>query len=243
MDMRRLASTDLLLYWGLIGTIGVAHSLLLTNGTPWEDTTWFFIIMWACSLIIMLFCWVKYKEVGQFDYDEPLTMDKLYYVIGGFVATFIVSVLIVKVATAGLGTASIWVPQPHLSLSVSGMDLSTIVNDLFYQLALVSNSEESMVLAFSLVLKRKFMESLPRKWLYAASGLAMATPRAGWAILHAYQSYMGPMMPVLVLTAFISGLIISWCAYNKKVNSFLVAMLIHFAFNAAVILSTTFGLI
>jgi hypothetical protein len=236
--MHRVPSVDLILFWGLVGTIGVAHSLLLTSGTPWETTTWFYILMWATSMIILLFCWVRYKEKAQWDYDESLTQNKLLYVLGGLVATIFLSSVLVQAYTR----SSIWVPQPHQTLDMGGLSLSEVINDLFYQLALVSNSEETMVLSMSQVIRRKLAESFSIKHAPYAAGLSIAIPRAGWAVLHAYVSYVGPLMPILVISAFISGLIISYCAYNRQVKSFLAATLIHFGFNASVVVANALGL-
>jgi uncharacterized membrane protein SpoIIM required for sporulation len=125
------------------------------------------------------------------------------------------------------------------------------MNDLFFQLSLICPSEEMMVLALSQVLRRRWAHSLPLttrvfgyniKLRHLAPAFAVMVPRAGWATLHAYISYTGPLLTVLVLvvSAFISGCIISYAAYNKKVESLLVAILIHFIFNASVIFSSAF---
>lgn len=237
--MRKVPAIDLILFWGILGTIGVAHSLLLTSGTPWENVSWFYIMMWVASMIILIFCRVLYKEQAQFDYDESLTQNKLFYVIGGLVATIFVSSILVRAYTR----SSIWVPQPQMALSVGTLSLSAVVNDLFYQLALVSNSEETLCLSLSQVLRRKLAESLSLKHSFWVVSLAMVIPRVGWGILHAYVSYVGALMPILVISAIISGCIISYCAYNNKVKSFLVAVLIHFAFNASVVIANAFGLV
>jgi hypothetical protein len=236
--MRNVPSVDLILFWGLIGTIGVAHSLLLTSGTPWESTTWFYIIMWMASMIILILCRFSYGEKEQFDYDEPLNQSKLIYALGGLVATIFVSAILVQAYTR----SSIWVPQPHQTLAVGDLNLSAVINDLFFQLALVSNSEETLVLSLSQVIRRKLTESFSVKSASTVTVLAIAIPRAGWAVLHAYVSYVGPLMPILVVSAFISGLIISYCAYNKNVRSFLAALLIHFGFNSSIVLANAFGL-
>lgn len=236
--MQKVPAIDLILFWGLIGTIGVAHSLLLTSDTPWEATTWFYIVMWIASMVILIFCRVLYGEKDQFDYDESLTSEKLFYIIGGLAATIFASSILVR----AYARSSIWVPQPGMSLAVGGLSLNEVVNDLFFQLSLVANSEETMVLSLSEVLRKKFAGTFSVKHAYLAPLLAIVVPRAGWATLHAYISYVGPLMWILVLSAFISGCIISYCAYNKKVNSFLVALLIHFGFNASVIILSALGL-
>lgn len=242
-EMKRpTPSIDLILFWVMIGSLGVAHSLLLTSGTPWESTTWFYIMMWVCSMVGIILCWVFYKEEAQFDYNEPLNRDKMFYVLGGVATTLFVSSILVRIYTR----SSIWVPQPNMTLAIGDFNVSAVVNDLFFQLALVANSEETCNLAMMQVIRRKLTVSLPTKYASGKSnlveGLSIALPRAGWAVLHAYVSYIGPLMPLLVASAFISGLIISWCAYNNKVRSFLVAVLIHFGFNAIVVVASALGL-
>lgn len=233
MNKGKLTSVDLILFQGIIGTIGVAHSLLLTSGTVWESTTWFYVVTWASSLVILLWCWVRYKEEGQFKYDEPLTQDKLYFVFGGIIVTVLLSAILVRAYTK----SSIWVPQPQMTLTVGSLSLSAVVNDLFYQLALVSNSEEILNLSMSQIVRRKLVESIPLKFGTLVPILSILIPRCGWGVLHAYRAYVGPLQPILVLSAIISGCVISYCAYNKKVNCFLVALLIHFGFNASVVLA------
>ena len=230
---------NLLLFWGIIGTIGVAHSLLLTNDTPWENVTYFYIVTWATSSIILLACWVRFKEQDQFDYDDPLHSSKLFYIVGGVIATFFISIVLVQSYTR----SSIWVPQPQQTLAISGLSLSSVVNDLFYQLALVSNSEETMVLASSQVIRKKLATSLPGAYQYLTVPLAVVLPRVGWGTLHAYVAYVGPLQWLLVASAIISGIVISYCAYNRKVESFLVAVMIHFLFNASVVIGAAFGLV
>ena len=121
------------------------------------------------------------------------------------------------------------------------MNMSAIINDLFYQLGLVCNSEETMVLALSQVLRKKFENS--RLLGSMASMSALAIPRVGWGFLHAYIAYIGSLQWILVGSAILSGLIISYFAYNNRSRSFLVALLIHFGFNASVILGSAMGLI
>lgn len=231
MKLPGVVVVDLILFWGLIGTIGVAHSLLLTTGTPWQNVTWFYIVMWLASMVILLFARFQYGEVDQFGYSDELSQGKLVYAIGGLVAVVVVSSLLVS----GLTRSAIFVPQPSLALTIGSLNLSSVVNDLFYQLALVSNSEETMVLSFSQVLRKKLATTRLRN---VAAPTALIIPRAGWAVLHGYVSYSGPLMPILILSAFISGMIISYAAYNSRVKSFLVAVLIHFGFNSIVVLQS-----
>lgn len=234
--MRLLPAIDLILFWGVIGTIGIAHALLLTSGTPWETTTWFYSVMWISSMIILMFCRILYQKKSQFDYDESLNVNKIVYVIGGVIAILFVSSFLVQAYTR----SSIWVPQPHQTLSVGDMNLSAVVNDLFFTFALVANSEETLVLALTQVLRIKLSASSTSSYVPV---LSIVAPRAGWAILHAYTSYVGPLMWILVLSAFVSGCIISWCAYNKSVKSFLVAVLIHALFNASIILASALNIL
>lgn len=230
--MRRVPSVDLLLFWGITGTLGVAHSLLLTKDTDWFAWAIFYILSWACSMIILVYCRFMYKEHNQFDYDESLTTNKLFYLFGGLIGViFIASALVQEFARS-----SIWVPQPRMALAVGTLSFSSVLNDVFFQLTMVVNSEETMVLALSQVLRRKFASQFPLKYGWFGVALAVVIPRGAWSILHAYFSYVGPFAWVLVLSAFISGCVISWCAYNGKTRSFFVALAIHFLFNFSVIM-------
>jgi hypothetical protein len=239
MTLKGLPSVDLMLFWGLIGTMGVAHSLLLTSGTPWESVTWFYITMWLSSMVILIFAWMRYREEDQFDYDEGLNQRKLGYIIMGITVTLFLAALLVKIYTSTT-SSSIWVPQPQATLAIAGLSLSAVINDLFYQLALVSNSEETMVLALSQVIRRKLTESTKLSDVQVR-GASIAIPRAGWATLHAYLSYTGEMMPILVVSAFISGVVMSVIAYHPKVRSFLAAVLIHFGFNGTLVVLRALG--
>ena len=121
------------------------------------------------------------------------------------------------------------------------MNVDAVINDLFYQLGLVCNSEETMVLALSQVLRKKLETT---RFFGSTSALsALVIPRIGWGFLHAYVAYIGSLQWILVGSAIISGIIISYFAYNNKSRSFLVALLIHFGFNASVILGAAMGLI
>lgn len=234
--MRKIPAVDLMLFWGIIGTIGVAHSLLLTSGTPWETTTWFYIIMWLASMVILLYCRLLYKEEGQFDYDEDLSHSKLGYVVAGVITTIVCSSVLIRAYTSN----SIWVPQPNMTLGIGTMSLSAVVNDLLYQLALVANSEETMVLSLSQVVRKKLIHSNINSRIIVPA--AIIIPRIGWGSLHAYVSYVGELQLILVVSAIVSGCIISYCAYNKQVRAFLAAVLIHFGFNASVVLAKALGL-
>jgi hypothetical protein len=229
--MPKVPAIDLILFWGIVGTIGAAHSLLLTSGTPWETTSWFYIVTWISAMVILLWCRVLYGETQQISYDQPLSQNKLLYVGGGLVAVLFASSILVRSYTR----SSIWVPQPHMTLALGTLSLSSVVNDMFYQIALVSNSEETMCLSLSQVLRRRLSQ-----YKYGAIA-AIAIPRVGWSLLHAYISYTGPLMPILVLSAFVSGCIISYCAYNKNAKCFLIALLIHALFNIAIVLISALG--
>lgn len=237
MKFPSLKAVDLILFWGLFGTLGVMHSLLLTNGTPWESVTYFYIITWIAALAVLAMCLI-FWGTNVLNFYEPLSRNKLWFLLGGFFAILFISSILVRAFTK----SSIWVPQPKMSLTIGSLSLSDVVNDLYYQLGLVANAEETSILTLTLVLKMYF-ESLPQHATLKKGSLygAIFLTRAGWAGLHAYVSYVGVLMPILVLSAFISGCIISWCAYNEKVKSFLVAVLIHFFFNASIVLASAFG--
>jgi hypothetical protein len=236
MKFPSLKAVDLILFWGIFGTVGVIHSLLLTNGTPWESVSYFYIITWIAALAVLAMCLI-FWGTNVLNFYEPLNRSKLWYVLGGFVAILFISSILVRVFTK----SSIWVPQPRMSLTIGQLSLNDVVNDLYYQLGLVCNSEETSMLALMLILKKYFETSQHATLKKGAFYSAIILTRAGWATLHAYISYTGALMPILVASAFISGCIMSWCAYNGKVKCFLVAVLIHFAFNGTMVILGALG--
>lgn len=191
-------------------------------------------------MVILLWCWVRYRESHQFDYDESLTQKKFFYVLVAVFVTLFVSSLLVSAYTY----SSIWVPQPHMTLALGGLSLSAILNDLLYQLALVSNSEETMVLGLMQALRRKLatVRQIP---LSMVPHISIILPRIGWGILHAYVSYVGELQLILVVSAIVSGCVISYVAYYRSlgVHSLLAAVLIHAFFNWAIVLARALGLL
>ncbi|MCJ7793738.1 CPBP family glutamic-type intramembrane protease, partial [Candidatus Bathyarchaeota archaeon] len=104
---------------------------------------------------------------------------------------------------------------------------------VFMQLAMVANSEETLKLSMSNVLDIGIGKKMLGKIL------ATVVPIAVWAILHAYVSYTGALVPILILSAFAAGLIIWFVEW--KTQSVLCAILVHAFYNCFVVLMTMFS--
>lgn len=222
-----------ILFEAIIGTIGVAHSLLLTNGTPWQNTSYFYIVLWVSSFAILLTCYIFLGTDNQFGFTGfPLNKGNWLYVVGGTAAMIVLASVMTGIASGGMSQSSLYVPQPHLGLAIGGVDLNSVVNDLFYQLFLVANTEEILCLALSQAFRAYFGIT---RFKGVAAILGIIVPRGGWGVLHAYVNYAGPMMWLMIGTAIGSGLIMSYCAYNEKVQSLIAAVLQHFGFNSFVV--------
>ena len=108
---------------------------------------------------------------------------------------------------------------------------AAVLDDLLYNFVLVAPAEENIKLVTTLALWRKFKNEF----------LAIGLPIGVWATLHAYQSYLGALMPVLVVSAFVSGLVLF--AVLKYTNSLENAILSHGLYNSLVVVATAFHLI
>jgi membrane protease YdiL (CAAX protease family) len=109
---------------------------------------------------------------------------------------------------------------------------------VLFTIVLVASSEEIAKLCVHLSLyiwlKEKFGDSI-------AKLLAIIIPIFSWAILHTYRNpeYQGVNMTVAVATAFTGGLIMF--AVMKWRRSIMVAILVHAAYNCAIIYMRYYG--
>jgi hypothetical protein len=226
--MAKLSVILFILFEAIIGTIGVAHALLLTGSTPWQNTSYFYIVLWVTSFSILIAELVVLGSENQFGYMGSLGRGNWLYPVAGTAVIICLASIATYILTAGVAQSAIYVPQPHLGLAVAGVDLNSVLNDIFYQGFLVANSEETLCLALSNGLYALFAA---KKLGAGAPILAVGLTRTGWGILHAYTAYTGPYTFWLVLIAIASGCIISFMAYNSRVQSFIAAWLQHFGYN------------
>jgi len=217
-------SRDLIIFNVLVGLAGV-HFLLKTQGTYLEKPTWLFILIWLISLILLLWLRMYHGERDDIvDYDENLKRDHLPLIFGAVAAIVIVSSVLVSSFTR----SAIYVPRPSSLLSMGQQSTAALVDDLLYNVVLVAPAEESMKLVGILALYRR-TKNTP---------VSVAAPIGFWAVLHSYQAYQGTLMPILVLSAFISGLILFLVL--KYTRSLLNAQIAHAGFNSIVVLMSAF---
>lgn len=214
---------DLILFNVLVGLVGV-HFLLKTQGTYLKDATLVFFSMWVMSLVLLL--WLRFyggEKDDLVDYDENLERSHLPIVAGAIAAMVVVSSLLISGYTRNVRSA-LYVPRPGLALNAGNLSFSGLVDDLLYNVVLVAPSEESIKLVGMLALYRWKRNSY----------IAAAAPVGFWAVLHSYQAYQGPQMPILVASAFVSGIILFLVL--KYTKSLVNAQIAHAGFNVFVIL-------
>jgi membrane protease YdiL (CAAX protease family) len=213
---------DLLVFNAVTGLAAV-HFLIKTRGTPMEQPTWVYLLIWVMSLILLLWLRLYHGERGDLtDYDENLRRDHLPILLGSVFALLVVNSL----AVSGLLRSVLYIPRPGLALNLNQLSLASLVDDLLYNFVLVAPAEESVKLMGMLTLYRKT----------GNTALSVGLPVGVWAVLHAYQAYVGEMMPALVLGAFVSGLVLF--AVLKYTSSLENAMIAHGLYNSVVILSS-----
>ena len=214
---------DLTIFFVATGLAAV-HFLLKTQGTPLEPVTWIYILMWTMSLVLLL--WLKVyggERDDLVDYDENLKRDHLPFLFGAVAAIVVVSSLFVS----GFAQSAIYVPRPGLALNVADR-AAAVMDDLLYNFVLVAPAEENIKLVAIITLYRKTENEL----------LSVGLPVGFWALLHGYVAYVGPYMWILILSAFISGLILyGLLKYTRSLEN---AILAHGCFNSFVILSSYF---
>jgi len=105
-------------------------------------------------------------------------------------------------------------------------DLVDYEDDLLYNFVLVAPAEENVKLMGMLALYRKTQNEL----------LSVGLPVGVWAALHAYHAYLGEVMPILVASAFLSGLILF--AVLKYTQSLENAIISHGLYNSLVVLTS-----
>lgn len=207
--------------------LAVIHFLLKTKGTPLEAATWFYAMTWIISLIMLLWMQVYHGQPSPndvTDYDENLSREHLPWLFGSVAVIVIVS----SVLVAGFTKSALYVPRPGAVLSTAPLSTAALIDDLLYNFVLVAPAEETMKLMGIMALYQKTRN----EWI------SVAVPVGIWASLHGYFAYVGTLMPVLIFSAFLSGLILY--VIMKQTGSLLNAVLAHSLFNSLVILSSLF---
>jgi membrane protease YdiL (CAAX protease family) len=210
---------DLLLYFA-VTALGVVHFVLKTKGTAMESVTMAFALMWVMSLALLMMLRIYGGPSGQHgdivDYDENLEREHLPILLGSVAAIAVVNILLVR----GFAKTSIYVPKPSLSQVTT---FAPILDDVLYNLVLVAPAEECVKLMAILTIYRKTRNEI----------ISVAVPVGVWAISHAYLAYLGANMPVLVVSAFLSGIILYLVL--KYTESLLNAIIAHSLYNILVL--------
>lgn len=210
---------DLLLV-NVITGLAAIHYLLKTKGTAAETTTWFYVLVWMISLIMLL--WIQVycgRPDGTLDYDENLSRKHVAWLVGGVVAVVLTSSLLVS----GVARNALYVPQLNVETSSS---LTVMLDSVLYNFVLVAPAEETMKVMGIMALYHKTRNE----------ALSVVTSIGVWATLHGYFAYVGAFMPLLTACAFISGIILYYVM--KQTGSILNAIIAHAVYNGIVILSS-----
>jgi membrane protease YdiL (CAAX protease family) len=213
---------DLLIFF-VLAALASVHFLLKTQGTALEAATWFYVLTFAFSLIILLWLRVYGGEKGDVvDYDENLKRGDLPLLLGSVAVIAIISSLLVR----AFAPSALYVPRPGQLLSLSISPSAALIDDLLYNFVLVAPSEECVKLMGMLALYRRTRNEL----------ISVSIPVGMWAVFHAYKAYLGAMMPVLVASAFLSGIVLYLVL--KHTRSLENAILAHACFNSLVVVAS-----
>ncbi len=223
--MKKKSIRDLLLYFAFSG-VPIASFLLQDY-----PNTYFYLGLLTIFLILLIWLRMYHKESDQLlDYDENLNFEKLMYIAIGIIGVYLTASFIVS----KFAKSSIYIPYQGMDVTyIGGFQLSGVWNDILFQLVLVAPSEELCKLVLHLALYMKLRGAFSKPVAKTAS---VGIPIFFWAMLHAYRAYTGPNMGVLILSAFIGGLIIFYIMY--KTRSLLSAILVHGGYNSIVLLLT-----
>jgi len=219
---------DLILI-NVITALAAINFLLKTKGTSLETATWFYVMSWILSLVMLLFMQLYCgKPTGDYenvtDYDENLRRSNLPWLVGGVAAMVIVSCVIIS----GFTRSALYVPRPGAVLETAPLSVSAVVDDILYNFVLVAPAEETMKLMGMMALYYK-TKNRP---------LSIGIPSGIWAAFHGYFAYVGSTAPVLIVSAFVSGVILFVVMW--KTGALLNAQIAHGSFNTIVILSSLF---
>jgi len=215
---------DLILFFAFAG---VPITSFLLQGYPNSE---FFGLLLVIFLVILVWIDLKYdqKSYGKLlDYDENMTLSGILWVGMGIFATYLTAGIIVS----GFGVhSSIVVPFQGLDWNYAGFELSGVWNDYLFNITLVAPAEELCKLVLQIALYLKLKEGLSEG---LARFFAIVLPIGTWALLHSYSAYTGPNMPVLLMSAFVGGLIMYGVMYKTK--SVLGAILTHAGYNCLIL--------
>jgi membrane protease YdiL (CAAX protease family) len=206
------------------------HYITKTKGTLLEGTVWFFFIIWVGSILGLLY--IQYENRGLLNLDfkkslSSITLDKLTLGILGVEGVALLISVFAK--NVNMSFMSMYVPQFSLNFPTLSW---RFYDDILFNIGPVATAEESLKALAIIIMWSKYGNTQNGR------AFSFLVPIGFWALLHGYQSYVsyGPtVMWLLILGAFLSGLVMYWVW--RKTDSLLVAILVHGAHNAMVILA------
>jgi len=205
-----------------VGFVAI-HAYLGNFNTALLPMIQFYLISWALSTPLI---WViYYMKIGVVEFGENVRGEKFFYVIGGVAGLIVIA----KMFVSAYAPSSLYVPTMSLSL---GSVSVTLLNDLLFSLALVAPAEEKLKLVSHIGLGDLLEHHKRAKWL------ADVAPIVAWGLWHLYMSYVGVGAAWMALSAVVSGFVIYFLSYSKKIGlkSIFVAVLVHAGYNCYVIL-------
>lgn len=217
---------DLILYYGVAGLASM-HFLLETADTPAFWSTLIYVCMWLIGGFLLGLLRIYGGASGQggdlVDYDEDLQRSDLYLVLGAVAGMLILSTILVSIP--GYAESALFVPQPSRTLSLD-LPSITVLKDVLYNYTLVAVGEETVKIAFILILFRRFR----KKWL------SLIVVIGSWSIWHLYLSYIGVLAPIMTLAAFLSGIIMYFLVeYTESLVNTIIA---HGTYNSILIVGS-----
>lgn len=233
---RKKSVRDFVVFFCLTAFI-VAHFLL--QDFP---NTEFYLVLMILSLVGLM--WLKHYHKDwefPFDFDENLSFQKWIWVIGGVVAIYGISAFFAGISTpTGQFDPVIFIPMFGYAIYYLGAyQLPTYINDMLFNITLVSPAEELCKLvsttALFLFLGRYFIDKRVN------IGISVGIPNFFWAILHVYKNpaYIGNYW--FVASAFCSGLILYVVLW--KTQSILASILSHGLYNCAIVFLLARGIL
>lgn len=215
-----------MVFFGLTAFI-VAHFLL--QDFP---NTEFYLALLLISFMVLLGLKYYHRDKELFvDFDEDLNVGSWLWIAVGTFAVFVVSSFFVK----AFAESSIYVPSFQYGIVyLQQFQLPPYFNDVLFNIVLVAPAEELSKLVTMQVLYLFMYKGASRSHSWGIKeAVAVGVPVGIWSILHVYRNpaYIGNLM--LVVSAFIAGLIIFAVLYKTK--SILAAILCHGFYNSLVI--------
>lgn len=236
---KKMSFSEFILFQCLTAAV-VAHAWLSSINTAEYQNNVFYVGLLLCNLLCLLFIYTYYREDGQLvDYNNDMTVESYIYIIAAIVIMFMVS----AVFTAPYKTTAIYVPTFATTSFALSFNFSAFSYAALYNIALVANAEETTKLVGHNALymylngsgrnRRERYITFHNYKISLVKFVAIVVPIAFWACLHAYIAYVGSLLWPLVLSAFVSGIVLYYVMHKNC--SVLAAIITHGIFNLIVV--------